>query len=221
LTLGWLERDAPELLPLAQAPGALRIATVEATARLIRREAKQTPLCVILDDAHLADATTLDALELATLEREGAEALWICVLARPSFDALRSSWGERAEQAEKLELAPLADDAAAELCRILLHPAENLPAELIEMITARAHGNAMLLGELCRALKTEGIVRQERSGVWILETDRVDAWPQTPRLQWLAERELGRLSPDLASHAQLAALLGPKSTVNDMIGVMK
>jgi serine/threonine protein kinase/predicted ATPase len=221
LTMGWIARDAPELLPLAQAPGALRIAMVEATARLIRRAAEQTPLCILLDDAHLADATMLDAFELATMERTGAAPLWICVLARPSFDTLRPSWGERAERAEAVELPPLSDEAADELCRALLQPAENLPAELIQRITDRAHGNAMLLGELCRALKSEGIVRQERTGAWILETDRVDAWPHTPRLQWLAERELGRLPPDLASHAQLAALLGPKFTVAEMIGVMR
>ena len=221
LTLGWIERDAPELLPLAQAPGALRIAAIEATARLIRRAAEQAPLCIILDDAHLADATTLDAIELATLDRGGPAPLWICALVRPSFDALRPSWGERAGRAEVLELTPLPDAAAQELCRTLLHPAENLSARLVEMITARAQGNAMLLGELCRALKTEGIIRQERSGAWILETDRVDAWPRMPRLAWLAERELRRLSPDLAGHAQLAALLGPKFAVSDLIGVMK
>jgi tetratricopeptide (TPR) repeat protein/predicted Ser/Thr protein kinase len=221
LTLGWLGRDAPELRPLAGAPGALRIATVEAAARLLRRAAEQAPLCVIVDDAHLADATALDAIELATMERGGPVPLWICVLVKPSFDALRPAWGERAARAEELELAPLPDAAAEELCRALLHPAENLPARVIEMITARAHGNAMVLAELCRALKTEGIVRQERSGAWILETDRVDAWPHTPRLTWLAERELRRLPPDLAGHAQLAALLGPKFPAADMLGVLK
>ena len=221
LTLGWIERDAPELLPLAQAPGALRIAMVEATARLLRRGAEQAPLCVLLDDAHLADGTLLDAFELATLGRAGPVPLWICVLARPSFDTLRPSWGERAERAEAVELPPLSDEAAAELCRTLLHPADNLPGELLTKLIERAHGNAMLLGELCRALKSEKIIRQERTGAWILETDRVDAWPHTPRLQWLAERELGRLPSDLASHAQLAALLGPKFSVADMIGVMK
>src|SRR5690606_34137008 len=142
-------------------------------------------------------------------------------LVRPSFDALRPAWGERAARAEVVELEPLQGEAAEELCRTLLHPAENLPAQLVEMITARAHGNAMMLGELCRAARTEGIIRQERTGAWILETDRVDAWPHTPRLQWLAERELRRLPPDLASHAQLAALLGPKFGVGDMLGVMR
>src|SRR5690606_4278214 len=113
-----------------------------ATGRLIRRAAEQAPLCILLDDAHLADATTLDAFELATLDR-GAAPLWICALVRPSFDALRPAWGERAARAEVVELEPLQGEAAEELCRTLLHPAENLPAQLVEMITARAHGNAM------------------------------------------------------------------------------
>jgi eukaryotic-like serine/threonine-protein kinase len=221
LTLGEIGRDAPELEPLAQAPGALRIATYEATARLIRSAAERAPLCILLDDAHLADATALDALELATLARTAAVPLWICVLVRPSFDTLRPGWGERAERVDSLELPPLSQEAAEELCRILLHPAENLPANTLKAITERADGNAMLLGELCRALKNEGIVRQERTGAWILETDRVEAWPHTPRLAWLAERELGRLPPELVGHAQLAAVLGPKFPVPDMIGVMK
>ncbi len=221
LSLGWLGRDAPELQPLAQAPGALRIAAIEATSRLIRRAAEQGPLCILLDDAHLADATTLDALELATLARAGAAPLWICVLVRPSFDELRPSWGERAERAEAFELEPLVDAAAEELCRALLHPAENLPAQLVEAIAARAQGNAMLLGELCRALKSEGIIRQERTGAWILETDRIDDWPRTPHLSWLTERELRRLPPDLVVYAQLAAVLGPRFDTADMIGVLE
>ncbi|HSK05490.1 MAG TPA: protein kinase, partial [Kofleriaceae bacterium] len=221
LTLGWIGRDAPELQAQARAPGALRIAAIEATGGLIRRAVEQGPLCIILDDAHLADGTTLDALELATLERAGAAPLWICVLVRPSFDALRPAWGERAERAEAIELEPLPDTAAEELCRTLLHPAENLPAHLVERITARAQGNAMLLGELCRALKTEGIIRQERTGAWILETDRVDEWPHTPRLQWLAERELRRLAPELVGPAQLATVLGPRFAVADMIGIIE
>jgi eukaryotic-like serine/threonine-protein kinase len=221
LTLGWIERDAPELLQQAQAPGALRIAAIEATGGLIRRTAEQTPLCIILDDAHLADATTLDALELATRARAGAAPLWICVFVRPSFDASRPAWGERAACAEVIELAPLPDAAAEELCRALLHPAENLPAQLVASLTARAQGNAMLLGELCRALKTEGIIRQERTGAWILETDRVDTWPRTPQLQWLAARELRRLAPELVGPAQLATVLGPRFAVADMSAVIK
>jgi hypothetical protein len=71
--------------------------------------------------------------------------LWICVLVQPSFDALRPAWSERAARAEALELAPLAAAAFAELCRTLRHPAENLPAQLVEMITARAQGNAMAI----------------------------------------------------------------------------
>ena len=92
---------------------------MEATARLIRRTAEQAPLCIILDDAHLADATTLDAFELATLARTGESPLWICALVRPSFGALRPTWGDRAAGAgaEEVELAPLSDGAAAVLCR--------------------------------------------------------------------------------------------------------
>ncbi len=58
--------------------GRLQIAMVEATARLLRRGAEQAPLCVLLDDAHLADGTLLDAFELATLGRAGPVPLWIC-----------------------------------------------------------------------------------------------------------------------------------------------
>ena len=213
----------------AGAPAAGAGAGRPAASRWSRRRracsgeaAEQAPLCVLLDDAHLADATTLDALELATLGRGGRTVpLWICVLARPSFDALRPSWGERAERAEAVELRAAVRRGGRGAVPDAAPPGGEPAGELVAKLIERAHGNAMLLGELCRALKSEKIIRQERTGAWILETDRVDAWPHTPRLQWLAERELSRLPPDLASHAQLAALLGPKFAVADMIGVMK
>ncbi|MCB9653670.1 MAG: protein kinase [Deltaproteobacteria bacterium] len=206
--LGWLPIDAPELAPFAHAPGALRSATTRGLAQALRRMAGDKGLLLVMDDAHFADATTLDGLELAALSGTRGP-LWLCTLVRPDFESLRPMWSDRAAVAKRIELEPLGDDHAARICRTLLQPAENLPERAVAMIVRRAQGNPMLLGQLVRALKSEGIVRREKdSGGWILETDRIQAFPELPQLEWLATRQLEALPSEVAAHARLAARLG-------------
>ncbi|HJZ85777.1 MAG TPA: protein kinase [Polyangia bacterium] len=221
LALGWLEPDHPLVSDLAAAPGALRSAVARAAGLSLRRRAGSAPLCLLLDDAHFADQTTLDALELATLP-ESEAALWVCVLARPSFERARPRWAERAARHDLIRLGALEPDAAAGLCRRLLWPADNVPAAAIERLLARTRGVPLLLLELVRGLKRQGVVRRHRKGAeWFVATDELDGLPELPLVEWLAERELGTLPPELAAHARLAALLSPEFKSDELEGVVR
>jgi len=221
LALGWVTPDAPELRGLSAAPGVLRAAAARAVAAALRQWAQPKPLLFVLDDAQFADEATLDALELAALT-EARAPLWICVLARPAFQSGRPNWAERCAQRHDVRLGPLQGDGASELCRTLLRPAENVPAEAIEKLVARTQGVPLLLVELVRALKNEGLVRQNaRTGTWSLATEELDRLPDLPLVEWLATRELESLPPDLAAHARLAAILGSEFTADDISGVLQ
>jgi tetratricopeptide (TPR) repeat protein len=221
LALGWLAPEAPEVRAMAAAPGTLRNAAARALGLGLRRRAAATPLLLVLDDAQFADDATLAGLELATLA-EGAAPIWVCVLARPAFESMRPSWGQRAAVHQRTVLGPLDAQDAAQLCRALLHPAENVPAAAIERLVARTHGIPLLLVELVRGLKRDGLVRQRnRTDSWYLATDELDRLPDLPLVQWLAGHELAALPRELAAHARLAALLGGEFSTAEVVGVLR
>lgn len=220
LVLGWLPPDAPQVRKLSAAPSALRSAAAQATGEAIHRLAGLRPVCVVIDDAHYADETTLDALEYATLA-EHHSSVWVCVLADPVFERARPVWASRAASAVVIELPPLGAGDAGLLCRRLLRPAINVPEQIVERLVEWTGGNPLLLQELIGGIHRRGLIRRHARGdSWYLATDELEHLPEMLQVEWLAERELGALSAELASSARLTALLGSEFTVEEAEGVL-
>jgi len=220
-TLGWYAPGGPELQSWAAAPGALRSLAMRATGELLAANARARPLCLIIDDAHFAEETALDALEYACLA-EASVPLWVCVLARPVFEQSRPTWGTRAARQATLSLPPLPANQAQQLCRMLLKPVENVPAQAVERIVERAQHVPLYVVELVRGLKRQGLVRQRApGGSWYLVTDGLEKVPELRLVEWLADRELGALPPSLAAHARLCALLGTDFSAATAEGVVR
>ncbi|WP_164008361.1 serine/threonine-protein kinase PknK [Pyxidicoccus trucidator] len=220
-TLGWYAPGGPELQSWAAAPGALRSLAMRAAGELLAANARERPLCLIIDDAHFAEETALDALEYACLA-EASVPLWVCVLARPGFERSRPTWGTRAARQARLSLPPLPASQAQQLCRMLLKPVENVPAQAVERIVERAQHVPLYVVELVRGLKRQGLVRQRApGGSWYLVTDGLEKVPDLRLVEWLADRELGALPPSLAAHARLCALLGTDFTAATAEGVVR
>ena len=214
--LGWIGAEHPEVRRLLAAPGALRHATARVAGEAIRRRALQKPLGLLLDDAHLVDDATLDALEYATLPETRAK-LWVCVLARPSFAGARPTWGSRAGSTVRVTLGPLPVQDACELARRLLLPAEYIPETVLRSLVERTQGVPRLLVELVRGLKRDGFVRRsERGSGYYFAADELDKLPDLPIVQWNAIREIEALPPQLAGHARLASVLGASFTVAEV-----
>ena len=219
LTLGLIAPDRPEVRALAAAPGAVRALQLRGVGELLRARARARPLCLVIDDAHHADDAALDALEYAALA-EAQAPLWIAVLARPAFSAARPSFGERASRVRRDLLGALEPEQAAQLCRVLLEPAVNVPAEAVHRLVQRTQGVPLLLVELLRGLHREGLVQRREGGAWVLATDELERLPDLPLVEWLAERELAALAPELASYARLISLLGPEVQPEEIVGVV-
>ncbi len=221
VAMGWAPPEHPELRALAAAPGALRSAAARAAGEGLRLKARTRPLALVVEDAHFVDETTLDAIEYAALA-EAACPLWICVVGRPAFGRGRTGWAGRAAERHEITLPPLEPAAAAELARRLLSPAENVPASALARLAARTEGIPLLLVELVRGLKRDGLVRKAAKGQgWILATDELDRLPDLPLVQWLASRETESLPPDLMAHARLASVLGAEFSSDEIEGVLQ
>jgi eukaryotic-like serine/threonine-protein kinase len=211
----------PELKALSAAPGALRSALTVAAGEALRRRAAKRPLFVVLDDAHYASDVLLAALEYAALA-EGGAPLWICALGRPTFEQQRPSWGERAGRRAQHRLGSLDAASAAALCRLLLLPVESVADSAIHHLVERAQAIPLLLVELVRGLRREGIVRRSPKGeAWYLATDELDRLPDLPLIEWLARSELDTLAPTLRGHLRLLALLGEQVTRADVEGLLR
>jgi eukaryotic-like serine/threonine-protein kinase len=221
VTMGWAPPEHRELRVLAAAPGALRSAAARALGEALRLQARRRPLALVVEDAHFADETALDAIEFATVS-EGGCPLWVLVLGRPAFGRGRSGWATRAAEHEELTLSPLDPTAAAELTRRLLLPAENIPASALALLAARTEGIPMLLVELVRGLKRDGLVRRSgKTQGWMLATDELDRLPDLPLVQWLSSRETESLPPDMMAHAKLASVLGAEFSSDEIDGVLQ
>lgn len=219
-TLGILESDAPEMKRLTAVPHALRASSVRWLGTVLARFAARGPLCVIIDDAHYADATTLAVLEYCG-SSSGDQPIWICALARPSFEQAHPSFGQGYPRVDAMRLEPLARKAAMELCRRLLHPAENVPRRAIESLVERTRGVPLLLVELVHGLQRDGLIRKhERGDMWYLATDEFDHPVDSPLVEWLAERQLRALSEELGNHLRFLALLGRSLSHAEVEGVM-
>jgi tetratricopeptide (TPR) repeat protein len=220
VAMGWVPPEHPDIRAHAAAPGALRSGAARAAGEGLRRLARARPLAVILEDAQFADEAALDALEFATLEEAGCP-IWICVFGRPSFGSGRQAWAARAAARLDLTLPALAPEAAAELARRLLAPVEHVPSSALERLAERTQGIPLLLVELVRGLKRDGLVRKsEKTNAWFLATDELEKLPDLPLVQWLASRETESLPPDLLAHARLASVMGVECGPEELEGVL-
>jgi tetratricopeptide (TPR) repeat protein len=190
-------------------PGAALVTAADpslADGDALRALAGARPVAILLDDAHDLDDRLLDALDYAALD--GADTpLWIAVAA--AGDGPRPGWGSRARHHRRVELAPLAEADAMRLAAHLLEPAEYPPEEALRRIAQMADCRPLALVELCRALAAQGLIRRGPGGGHYLATADLDSLPRSPSAEWLAGRELDRLTPQLAALARLCAALLP------------
>ncbi len=205
-----LLREIAQLVETVAPDAALVTAASEAIADgdELRALARARPLAVVLDDAQDLDDRLLDALDYATLDGAGIP-LWIAVGATPRLDALRPAWGARALHHDRLALGPLAEADAMRLAAALLAPAEYPPEDALRRLAHMADCRPLALVELTSGLIAQGVIRRGPGGGHYLATSAIDALPASPSIEWIAGRELDRLTPELAALARLAAALLP------------
>ncbi|WP_437292512.1 protein kinase domain-containing protein [Sorangium sp. So ce426] len=218
LALGRLAPGDPAAAPLLGAPGARRHAEARALAAAL---AAAAPLALLLDDADRADASALDAIELATAEGSAAR-LAIVLAARPSIASLRPGLGERAARRVALDLGPLDAEAAGALLQDRLRPVEFVPRAVLDRLHALARGVPRDLVEVACALRVGGAIQRARGGEgWTLAPDELLSLSAAPLGERLAERALAALPPPLVDLLEGAAILGDDLSPADLEAALR
>ena len=188
-----------------------RVRLLESLAVLLSNIAKAGPVIVFLDDAHLADASSWDALHYCA-RNLGSSPVLVVLAARPA--ELTGQAGpnevlfdlEQDGQLTRLELGPLSHDAQTELARAALGITP--PPTLIAWLEERARGNPLFILSLLQALQDENAD---------LAAPRLHRLPEG-----LTERVVARLGI-LGEHARntldLLAVVGRRVTFAELMAL--
>ncbi|GAA5106881.1 helix-turn-helix transcriptional regulator [Alloalcanivorax gelatiniphagus] len=147
----------------------------DAFGDLLSAVAQQSPLLVLVEDAHWADESTRDMLSFLFSRPVPGVSLVVSYRADDLHrrHPLRRQVAEwmRLRGVDRLQLEPLADDAVRRLVRAL-HPATMSEAEYVSIVD-RAEGNPFFIEELVGAAWS-GQVPGELADVLLVHLDRLD-----------------------------------------------
>jgi ABC-type transport system substrate-binding protein/class 3 adenylate cyclase len=187
---------------------SIQTRTFELFYELVRRLCEDQPLCLVFEDLHWADESTLELIEnLLGVTEEAAVALFL--LHRSERE--HGSWqlGERARQRyphryREIEVRPLPPDAS----RLLVGNAAagELPDSVADLLAERSGGNPFFLEEAFRDLVERGVLTRS-NGAWALGVE-VEEISVPTLVQVALQARLDRLDPRTREVVSIAAVTG-------------
>jgi class 3 adenylate cyclase len=209
-----LARRVPELpAPQSSDPETERFLLFSAVTELVRAVAQVAPLCLVLDDLHLADAQSValfkhvvraveqGAVELIATYRDsdlGRDHPLSAVLAD-----LR-----RLDGVQRIALRGLdAGEVAQVLALVAGHELDQAGLALAEQIASESDGNPFFVGEILRNLDESGALRfDEATGRWRIDRSVSLGLPESVRE--VIEHRVGRLGEKARELLAVAAVIG-------------
>ncbi|WBL76424.1 tetratricopeptide repeat protein [Bradyrhizobium xenonodulans] len=187
-------------------PEQLRRQIFFAIRTVFERRLALSPLLIIVEDLHWADAVSLEALRFL-MDRLERTRLMLLFTHRPMLE-LDQFGSSRISQAT-LRLPPLGDaDGQRLLAAYFSHGWREPPGRLFGRILDRAGGNPLFLEEIIRGLIEAGAL--ERDGAqWRMKSDEAAA-DIPASIQALLLARLDRLPHQVRRLAQEAAVIGPR-----------
>jgi predicted ATPase len=206
------------------APQRRRERLLEALLRWVKASAARRPVLAVVEDAHWADPTTRELLDLLVAEAPGA-ALMLVVTQRPEFDA--GAWLDL-PQVMLLYLNRLGRAEHAALLRRVAG-GKALPTAVEAEILARTDGVPLFVEEMARAVLEGGLLREEADR-WVLDgplpelavpaTLQASLVARLDRLAWVREvAQAGAVIGREFAHDLVAAVSGlPEARLRDALG---
>jgi predicted ATPase len=141
--------------PLNVSPQRQKQKTQETLVAWLLAEAAQHPVCVVWEDLHWADPSTLELLGLI-LDQVPTARLLLVLTARPEF---RPPWPPRFHLTQ-LTLTRLTRPQVEEMV-LRLTDGKPLPSEVVQQIGAKTDGIPLFVEELVKTTLEAGLVREE------------------------------------------------------------
>ena len=191
-------------------PAVLHAAYDTALAGLISGVAAgRSPLVVVCEDAHWADASSAELLS-GMLERIQHSGLLLVIATRPDrqshgWDIIARADRDLGEVYVETRLQPLDLINSRQLVANLLE-IESLSDELRELVLSRAEGNPFFIEEVVRMLVDRDLVT-EVDGRWVGRSE-ITSLDVPDTLQGLLASRLDNLSPEVRRVAMVAAVIG-------------
>ncbi len=175
---------------------------------LVCRLSQTMPLCLVFEDLHWVDDSTLELLEsLLPITDEHPVALFFLYRSEREH----GSWhlGERSRQRyphryREIELRPLPPDVSRALAASAAEA--DLPPSVAELLTERAGGNPFFLEEALRDLVERGALRRDDGRLEL--TVGIDELAVPALVQGALQARLDRLEPKTREVVSVAAVIG-------------
>jgi DNA-binding SARP family transcriptional activator len=192
--------DVPEPPPLDAEGGRFRL--FDSTAAFLRRAAAATPLVIVLDDVHAADASSLLLLEFVSSGLADTCILVLAAYRDPELatgDPTAVALSDIARRASvRVALGGLGEP---EVASYIEQSSEiEAPASVVAAIVEETEGNPLFVGEIVRLLAAEGRLGEPADASWRLTI------PET--VKEVIGRRLHRLSPDCRDALSRVSVVG-------------
>jgi tetratricopeptide (TPR) repeat protein/energy-coupling factor transporter ATP-binding protein EcfA2 len=188
--------------PAAAHPEAARFMLFDAVGQFLREVADARPVLVVLDDLHAADAPSLLLLRFLGQTVTGERLVIVGAYrdAEPRVHELADLFADLGRVGRRLPLHGLSrPEVAAYLGRLAGRP---LPPAVVARVHDVTGGNPLFVGELVRALVTDGQLAGTEGQV----TDPLLRIPE--ELRGLLHRRLAGLSVEAVANLKVASVIG-------------
>jgi class 3 adenylate cyclase len=215
-----LEGDALDRTKILD-PQAMQTQYLLAMQRLFQRFTHSSPLILILEDLHWADASSIEVL-IKLLPMVSREPILFCLVTRPEpasngwklVNAARELLGGSLTE---ITLQTLSERDSRSLVANLLE-IETLPERIRRLILKKAEGNPFYVEELIRMLIERGAIRHQ-DGSWATQHDISDR-DIPDNLQGLLLGRIDRLPAEARYTLLVASVIGRNFPVKVLSQVM-
>lgn len=211
--IGFDMSQSRHLLDLMVDPQLLRDEAESAVRTLLSAMADESPVVVVLEDAHWADRASLALVR--TIATQVAGGVLVVASARPELFAREPGWQS---VGRLVELANLSASAAEEQVRDLLRLARQVPDGLIQHILEGGAGNPFYVEEMIKTLIESGRITTTLDE-WEIHPDAVSATETPPSLRALLQARIDAIPTSQSTALQIASVVG-RTFWDDVVGVV-
>lgn len=190
-------------------PQALQTQYLLAIERLLRGCMHNSPLILVLEDLHWADATSIELLiKLLPLVLSGP--ILLCLVTRPErntpgWKLISTAREVLGGSLTSISLSPLTDKDSRTLVSNLLQ-LEALPENVRDLILKKAEGNPYFVEEVIRMLIDRGVII-EKDGNWVAG-EEISTYDIPDNLQGLLLARIDRLPVEARYTLLVASVIG-------------